>query len=332
LIHTNMKILITGGAGFIGSNLAEHFLAQGHQVTILDNLATGHYHNIEQLQAGLPPDRENLLEFVEGDTRNLDTCRSCTQDVEYVLHQAALGSVPRSIANPLGSHQSNVNGFLNMQLACRDNKVRRMVFASSSSVYGDHPDLPKEEDKIGEVLSPYALSKKMNELQAATFQRVYGLEFIGLRYFNVFGRRQDPEGVYAAVIPRWIMEFMKGITPTINGDGETSRDFCYIDNVIQANERAMLTDNPEAVNTIYNVAAGGRTTLNQLYTILGKELERHHADFTLPEPEYAPFRSGDILHSFADIGRAQRSLQYRPSHDITQGIQESMKWYLENLK
>ncbi len=327
-----MKILITGGAGFIGSNLAEYFLAKGYKVTILDNLATGHFHNIEQVRESIPDDKRGNFEFVEGDIRNLYTCKSCTQGVDYVLHQAALGSVPRSIAQPLDSHQNNVDGFLNMQIASRDNNVRRFVFASSSSVYGDNPDLPKLEDKTGEVLSPYALTKKMNELQAATFQRIYGLEFIGLRYFNVFGRRQDPEGAYAAVIPRWIKEFMEGITPTINGDGETSRDFCYIDNVIQANERAMLTDNPDAVNTIYNVAAGGRTTLNQLYNMLGEELARYKTDFIVPEPGYAPFRPGDILHSFADIGRAQRLLEYLPSHDIEQGIRESMQWYVENLE
>jgi UDP-N-acetylglucosamine/UDP-N-acetylgalactosamine 4-epimerase len=326
-----MKILITGGAGFIGSNLAEYFLAQGQEVTILDNLSTGHIHNIEQLQTGLPTENEGKLKFVEGDTRDLDTCRRCTDGVDYVLHQAALGSVPRSIENPLDSHQSNVNGFLNLQIASRDNSVRRLVFASSSSVYGDQPDLPKREENIGEVLSPYALTKKMNELQAATFQKVYGLEFIGLRYFNVFGRRQDPEGAYAAVIPRWIKEFMQGVTPTINGDGETSRDFCYIDNVIQANERAMLTDNADAVNTIYNVAASGRTTLNQLYNMLGEELALYKTDFAVPEPGYAPFRPGDILHSFADIGRAQRLLQYSPSHDIELGIRECMQWYVENL-
>jgi UDP-N-acetylglucosamine/UDP-N-acetylgalactosamine 4-epimerase len=327
-----MKILITGGAGFIGSNLAEYFLAKGYEVTILDNLSTGHIHNIEQLQTVLSADGVNRLKFVEGDTRDLETCLHCTQGTEYVLHQAALGSVPRSIENPLDSHQSNVNGFLNLQIASRDNNVRRLVFASSSSVYGDQPDLPKQEEKIGEVLSPYALTKKMNELQAATFQRVYGLEFVGLRYFNVFGRRQDPEGAYAAVIPRWIKEFMEGVTPSINGDGETSRDFCFIDNVIQANELAMLTENPEAINTIYNVAAGGRTTLNQLYNMLGEELKLHKSEFSMPKPEYAPFRPGDILHSFADISRACRLLQYNPIYDIAQGIKESMKWYVENLE
>ena len=326
-----MNILITGGAGFIGSNLTEYFLTKGYEVTILDNLSTGHLDNIEQLKSGLSAESGGRLEFVKGDTRDLKTCLHCTEGVDYVLHQAALGSVPRSIENPLDSHQSNVNGFLNLQIACRDNNVRRLVFASSSSVYGDHPELPKVEENIGEVLSPYALTKKMNELQAANFQRVYGLEFVGLRYFNVFGRRQDPEGAYAAVIPRWIMEFMKGLAPTINGDGETSRDFCYIDNVIQANERAMLTENPDAVNTVYNVAAGGRTTLNQLYRMLGEELENHLAGFKLPEPVYAPFRPGDILHSFADISRAGKLLEYKPSHDIVQGVQESMKWYVENL-
>jgi len=326
-----MKILITGGAGFIGSNLMEHFLNRGYDITVLDNLSTGHYRNIKQVQEGISVDKTGDFKFVEGDIRDLDTCQRCAEGVNYVLHQAALGSVPRSIDNPLASHQSNVNGFLNLQIACRDNNVRRIVFASSSSVYGDHPDLPKQEDVIGDVLSPYALTKKMNELQAANFQKVYDLEYVGLRYFNVFGRRQDPAGAYAAVIPRWIMEFMRGITPTINGNGETSRDFCYIDNVIQANERAMLTENPEAVNTIYNVAAGGRTTLNQLYAMLGGELELYREDFKTPPPLYADFRAGDILHSFAAIDRARKLLEYQPSHDIEKGIRESMKWYVENL-
>jgi len=327
-----MHILITGAAGFIGSNLTEHFLRKDWHVTALDNLSTGHRRNIEQVLTGLPPEQRDHLTFVEGDIRDLDTCQRCAEGQDYVLHQAALGSVPRSIERPLDSHQSNVDGFLNLQIACRDQNVRRFVFASSSSVYGDHLVLPKVEDNIGEVLSPYALTKKMNELQARTFQKVYGLEYIGLRYFNVFGRRQDPEGAYAAVIPRWIMEFMRGVTPTINGDGETSRDFCYIDNVIQANERAMLTDNPEAVNTIYNIAAGGRTTLNQLYKLLAEAMSEQRNGFAPPEPVYGPLRPGDILHSFADIGRAQRLLDYNPSHTVEQGIQESMQWYLDNLE
>lgn len=327
-----MKILITGGAGFIGSNLTEYFLEQGHSVRILDNLSTGHYHNIEQLLQGLPGDKRGNLEFVEGDLRDLECCQRCATGADYVLHQAALGSVPRSIEHPLDSHQNNVTGFLNLQLACRDQGVRRFIFASSSSVYGDHPQLPKVEENTGEVLSPYALTKKINEMQAAVFQRVYGLEYIGLRYFNVFGRRQDPAGAYAAVIPRWIMEFRKGVIPTIFGDGETSRDFCYIDNVIQANARAMLTDNREAVNTVYNVAAGGRTSLNELFYQLAGELQSQLSGFKSPEPRYAPFRSGDILHSYADISRARRLLNFKPTHNIQQGIRASMLWYLDNLE
>lgn len=319
------KILITGGAGFIGSNLVEHFLGKGHQIVVLDNFATGHRHNIAQ-HAENP---EFLL--VEGDIRNMDDCQKAVKGVDYVLHQAALGSVPRSIKDPQTSNDVNVSGFLNMLVAARDEGVKRFVYAASSSTYGDSESLPKVEDVIGKPLSPYAITKYVNELYADVFSRTYGIETIGLRYFNVFGRRQDPNGAYAAVIPKFVMQFMKHESPTINGAGDYSRDFTYIDNVVQMNDLAMTTDNPEAVNTVYNTAVGDRTTLNELVNYLKTYLTEYDTQIGEVEVIHGPNRQGDIPHSLASIDKAQKLLGYTPSHKIAEGLKEAVAWYWENL-
>lgn len=320
------KILITGGAGFIGSNLTEYFLNKGHQVVVLDNFATGHRHNIEQHM-----DNPNF-ELMEGDIRSVADCEKAVRGVDYVLHQAALGSVPRSIKDPQTSNEVNVSGFLNMLVAARDAGVKRFIYAASSSTYGDSESLPKVEDKIGKPLSPYAITKYVNELYAEIFSKTYGMETIGLRYFNVFGRRQDPNGAYAAVIPKFVMQFMKYESPVINGAGDYSRDFTYIDNVIQMNERAMLTDNPEAVNTVYNTAVGDRTTLNELVGYLKEFLSDYDAAIAKVEVVHGPNRQGDIPHSLASVDKARKLLGYEPTHVIRDGLQEAVKWYWENLK
>ena len=320
------KILITGGAGFIGSNLTEHFLSKGHQIVVLDNFATGHRHNIEQHF-----DNPNF-ELIEGDIRNMEDCVRSVKEVDYVLHQAALGSVPRSIKDPQTTNEVNVSGFLNMLVAARDAKVKRFIYAASSSTYGDSESLPKVEDVIGKPLSPYAITKYVNELYAEIFSRTYGIETIGLRYFNVFGRRQDPNGAYAAVIPLFVKQFMNHESPVINGAGDYSRDFTYIDNVIQMNERAMLTDNPEAVNTVYNTAVGDRTTLNQLVGYLKEFLTAFDANIANVEVIHGPNRQGDIPHSLASVDKARRLLGYEPSHVIREGLKEATNWYWENLK
>ncbi|WP_447636131.1 SDR family oxidoreductase [Flavobacterium microcysteis] len=320
------KILITGGAGFIGSNLCEHFLEKGNQIICLDNFATGHRHNIEPFLNN--PD----FTLIEGDIRNLDTCKEAVQGVDYVLHQAALGSVPRSINDPITSNEVNVSGFLNMLVASRDANVKRFMYAASSSTYGDSEALPKVEDKIGKPLSPYAITKYVNELYADVFSRAYGLETIGLRYFNVFGRRQDPNGAYAAVIPLFVKQFMKYESPVINGAGDFSRDFTYIDNVIQMNEKAILTKNPEAVNTVYNTAVGDRTTLNELVGYLKQFLTVLDSRIDAVEIKYGPNRKGDIPHSLASIEKAQKLLGYEPTHKIKEGLKEAVSWYWENLK
>ncbi|MGJ1205946.1 SDR family oxidoreductase [Sphingobacterium lactis] len=320
------KILITGGAGFIGSNLTEYFLGKGHQVVVLDNFATGHRHNIAQHE-------ENPnFELIEGDIRNTADCEKAVQGVDYVLHQAALGSVPRSIKDPQTSNEVNVSGFLNMLVAARDANVKRFIYAASSSTYGDSESLPKVEDNIGKPLSPYAITKYVNELYAEIFSKTYGMETIGLRYFNVFGRRQDPNGAYAAVIPLFVKKFMNHESPVINGTGDYSRDFTYVDNVIQMNERAMLTENPEAVNTVYNTAVGDRTTLNELVGYLKEFLSAYDSEIAKVEVVHGPNRQGDIPHSLASVDKAKRLLGYEPSHVIKEGLREATQWYWDNLK
>lgn len=320
------KILITGGAGFIGSNLVEHFLNKDYQVVVLDNFATGHRHNIA-------PHLENPeFTLIEGDIRDMATCVKASNGVDYILHQAALGSVPRSIKDPQTSNDVNVTGFLNMLVAARDAKVKRFVYAASSSTYGDSESLPKVEEVIGNPLSPYAITKYVNELYADVFSKTYGIETIGLRYFNVFGRRQDPNGAYAAVIPKFVMQFMKHESPVINGTGDYSRDFTYIDNVVQMNELAMLTDNSEAVNTVYNTAVGDRTTLNDLVSYLKVYLSEFDSEISSVEVIHGPNRLGDIPHSLASIVKAQKLLGYKPTHKIGDGLKEAVKWYWENLK
>lgn len=321
-----MKILITGGAGFIGSNLTEYFLNGGHQVIILDNFSTGHRYNINQHEGN--PD----YELIEGDIRNMKDCERAVKGVDYVLHQAALGSVPRSINDPQTTNEVNVSGFLNMLVAARDAQVKRFIYAASSSTYGDSETLPKIEEVIGKPLSPYAITKYVNELYAEIFSKTYGLPTIGLRYFNVFGRRQDPNGAYAAVIPVFVKKYMKYESPVINGTGDYSRDFTYIDNVIQMNERAMLTDNPLALNTVFNTAVGDRTTLNGLVGYLREFLAEYDPQIANVEVVHGPNRQGDIPHSLASIEKARELMGYEPSHAIRDGLQEAVKWYWNNLK
>jgi len=319
-------ILITGGAGFIGSNLVEYFLSKNYQVRVLDNFATGHRHNLEQ-------HKENpSFTLIEGDIRNLADCSAAVDGVQFVLHQAALGSVPRSINDPITTNDVNVSGFLNMLVAARDAKVKRFVYAASSSTYGDSENLPKVEDIIGKPLSPYAITKYVNELYADIFSKTYNLECIGLRYFNVFGRRQDPNGAYAAVIPKFVMQLMKYESPVINGGGDYSRDFTYIDNVIQMNEKAMQTEDPAAINTVYNTAVGDRTTLNQLVAYLKEYLTEYDPKIADVEVKHGPNRAGDIPHSLASIDKAQRLLGYQPSHMIQSGLKEALSWYWNNLR
>lgn len=320
------KILITGGAGFIGSNLTEYFLNKGYNVVCLDNFATGHRHNIEVFL------QNPNYQLIEGDIRDFRTCQKAVEGVDYVLHQAALGSVPRSIKDPTTSNDVNVSGFLNMLIAARDAKVKRFVYAASSSTYGDSESLPKVENVIGKPLSPYAITKYVNELYADVFSKTYGIECIGLRYFNVFGRRQDPNGAYAAVIPLFVKQLMNHESPKINGTGDYSRDFTYIDNVIQMNERAMLTDNSEAINTVYNTAVGDRTTLNDLVGYLKEYLSEFDREIANVDVLYGPNRLGDIPHSLASIEKAKTLLGYEPSHTIDKGLKEAVKWYWENLK
>src|SRR5690606_30257498 len=304
------KILITGGAGFIGSNLTEYFLGKGHQVVVLDNFATGHRYNLIQHEGN--PD----FTLMEGDIRNTEDCEKAVQGVDYVLHQAALGSVPRSIKDPQTSNEVNVSGFLNILVAARDVKVKRFIYAASSSTYGDSESLPKVEDKIGKPLSPYAITKYVNELYAEIFSKTYGMETIGLRYFNVFGRRQDPNGAYAAVIPLFVKKFMNHESPVINGAGDYSRDFTYVDNVIQMNELAMTTTNSEAINTVYNTAVGDRTTLNELVGFLKEFLTEFDAEIAKVDVVHGPNRQGDIPHSLASVEKARTLLGYEPTHVI----------------
>lgn len=319
-------ILITGGSGFIGSNLCEYFLAKEYKVICLDNFATGHKHNLKAFI------NDTNFHLIEGDIRNLEDCQNAVQGVDYVLHQAALGSVPRSIIDPITTNDVNVSGFLNMLVASRDAKVKRFVYAASSSTYGDSVGLPKVEEVIGKPLSPYAITKYVNELYAEIFSRTYGLETIGLRYFNVFGRKQDPNGAYAAVIPKFVMQLMQLESPKINGDGNYSRDFTYIDNIMQMNELAMTTINSEAINTVYNTAYGDRNTLNNLVDYLKKILSQYDPKIANVAVEYGPNRAGDIPHSLASIEKAKTLLGYNPQFSMEEGLKEAVKWYWENLK
>ncbi|MBN8452802.1 SDR family oxidoreductase [Accumulibacter sp.] len=323
--------LVTGSAGFIGSHLVETLLRMGQTVVGLDNFATGHRRNLEEVQELVGVEAWRRHRFIEADIRDPDACREACDGVEVVLHQAALGSVPRSLANPLATNATNVDGFLNMLVAARDAGVRRFVYAASSSTYGDHQALPKVEERIGRPLSPYAVSKLVNELYADVFARCYGLPSIGLRYFNIFGARQDPEGAYAAVIPRWTRAMLLGDVVMINGDGETSRDFCFIDNAVQANLLAAMCDDPEAVNQVYNVAVDDRTSLNRLFDILRAALLDFCPDVRQLRPVHGDFRPGDVRHSRADISKARRLLGYFPSHRIEEGVRAAMPWYVSRL-
>ena len=323
--------LVTGVGGFIGSNLLEALLKLDQRVVGLDNFATGRRQNLDQVKGLVAGAQWERFEFIEGDIRMLHVCREACSDADYVLHQAALGSVPRSIADPIASHNANVTGFLHMLVAARDSHVKRFVYASSSSVYGDHPALPKVEENIGHPLSPYAGTKAFNEVYADIFHRSYGFGSIGLRYFNVFGPRQDPDGAYAAVIPKWVASLLKNETVFINGDGETSRDFCYVANVVQANLLAATTTNNDAVNQAYNIAVSDCTTLNQLFDMIRAGLEKRGAPLAGVKPTYKEFRPGDVRHSHANISKAQRLLGYAPTHRIEEGMAEALDWYQRNV-
>lgn len=322
--------LVTGVAGFIGSNLLETLLKLNQRVVGLDNFATGKRDNLGQVQALVSPAQWKNFEFVEGSISDSASCRRACGGVDYVLHQAALGSVPRSIEQPLATHQANVTGFLEMLEAARLAKVKRFVYASSSSVYGDHPALPKVEDQLGQVLSPYAATKFIDEVYAEAYAKAYGFASIGLRYFNVFGPRQDPDGAYAAVIPKWIAALLRHQPVQINGDGETSRDFCYVANVVQANLLAATTLKPEAVNQAYNIAVGERTTLNELFQLLQDGLRRLNPNLPVQKPDYRDFRAGDVRHSLADISKAERFLGYEPALRARDGLEIAMDWYCRN--
>lgn len=339
--------LVTGVAGFIGSNLLEALLKLNQRVVGLDNFATGFQHNLDEVKSLVTPDQWANFDFIQGDICNLNDCRHAMSyrrhresgnsankgnfPVDFVLHEAALGSVPRSIENPINTNNTNISGFLNMLVAAQEAKVKRFVYAASSSTYGDHPGLPKVEHTIGNPLSPYAVTKYVNELYADVFARAYGFNTIGLRYFNVFGKRQNPDGAYAAVIPKWISALIKGGSVYINGDGETSRDFCYIENTIQINVLAATSDNPEALNQIYNVAVGDRTSLNELYENLRVSLVTQFPDLVNVKPIYRNFRTGDVRHSLADISKAQDLLGYEPQYRVNDGLKDAMEWYIDFL-
>lgn len=329
LLASPRRWLVTGVAGFIGSNLLEVLLGCDQQVVGLDNFSTGHRRNLEDVQGRVGSSRWNNFHFLEGDITQTSDCAKACAGVKYVLHQAALGSVPFSIADPQSANKANIAGFLNMLVAARDAKVKRFVYASSSAVYGDDPKLPKMEDLIGKPLSPYAVTKCVNELYAEVFSNTYEMECVGLRYFNVFGRRQSPDGPYAAVIPIWAANLLQGKPCVVNGDGTTTRDFCYVDNVVQANLLAAMTLNPKAMNTVYNIAAGERTTLLELYAMIRDRLVPHRSQLREVEPQFGPFRPGDIRHSLADIGKASRQLGYAPTHTVAQGLDAVVPWYVE---
>jgi UDP-N-acetylglucosamine 4-epimerase len=331
LPHNPKTWLVTGVAGFIGCNLLERLLTLDQHVVGLDNFSTGHRHNLEQIHAAVTPEQWARFSFIEGDIRNLEDCRKACAGVDFVLHQAALGSVPRSLEAPITTNQVNIDGFLNMLVVARDAKVARFVYAASSSTYGDHPGLPKVEDRIGKPLSPYAVTKLVNEQYADVFARAYGFKAVGLRYFNIFGSRQDPNGAYAAVVPKWTAAMIHNQPVWINGDGETSRDFCYVGNTVQANLLAATTENNEATNQVFNVAVGDRTTLNDLFEAIRSILEPRFPHLRDYKPQYRDFRAGDVRHSLADITKARTLLGYEPSHRIREGLVEAMDWYVSNI-
>jgi len=322
----NKTVLVTGAAGFIGSNLCEYLAENGIEVKALDNFATGHQHNLSHLEP------KANFNFMEGDIRDLETCQKACKGVDFVLHQAALGSVPRSIEDPINTNTANIDGFLNMLVASRDQDVKRFVYAASSSTYGDSKSLPKVEDTIGNPLSPYAITKYVNELYAQNFKLTYDLDTIGLRYFNVFGRKQDPNGAYAAVIPKFVIQLMKHESPTINGDGTYSRDFTYIDNVIQMNVLAITTDNHEALNQVYNTAVGDRTTIKDMAELLKEFLSAYDSKIADIDIKHGPNRKGDVPHSLASIDKAKHLLGYQPTHVFKAGLKEAVDWYWENLE
>lgn len=335
-LKTNQSVwLVTGVAGFIGSNLLEKLLVLNQRVIGLDNFDTGHQKNIDQAlkDAGdvAGKDLSSNFRFINGDIRQLGDCKEACKGVDYVLHQAALGSVPRSIEDPINTNKANIGGFLNMLVASKDANVKRFVYAASSSTYGDHPDLPKMEDKIGNPLSPYAVTKVVNELYAGVFAKTYGLKSIGLRYFNIFGKRQDPNGAYAAVIPKWVAAILGKENVYINGDGKTSRDFCYIDNTVQMNLLAATTNNDSAINQVYNVALNDRTSLNELYKMIEERLIERTQGLRKKEPIYRDFRAGDVRHSQANIEKAQKLLGYKPRYRISEGLNEAMDWYVGSV-
>ena len=331
-LSKNPKVwFITGVAGFIGSNLLEELLNLGQTVIGLDNLSAGYQKNLDDVQTQVGEKAWERFTFIKGDIRNIEDCKKGCADIDFVLHHAALGSVPLSIKDPIATNESNVNGFVNMLVASRDAGVKRFIYAGSSAIYGDNSDIPKVEETIGKPLSPYALTKYVNELYADIFTATYNIECIGLRYFNVFGPRQDPEGAYAAVIPRWIAELSNNHVPTIFGDGKTSRDFCYVKNVIEVNLLAATAENPEAVNQVYNIACGTATTLNELYEMIRNSLISFHSEVSGIQPHYEKFRPGDVRYSEADISKAKQFLGYVPVYDVSTGLNETVRWFMENM-
>ncbi len=336
-IKENLKIqpcswLVTGAAGFIGSNLVESLLLLNQKVTGLDNFSTGFQHNLDQVRQSVSDEQWASFVFIKGDIRSLQTCSTACENKDYVLHEAAIGSVPRSVEDPVFTNENNITGFLNILVASRDAGVKRFVYAASSSTYGDDPGLPKKEDKIGRPLSPYAVTKYVNELYADVFATTYGFNSIGLRYFNVFGKRQDPNGAYAAVIPLWFAGMIKKEKIFINGDGETSRDFCYIDNTVQANILAAVTEKEKSLNTVYNVAFGERTTLNELFDLIKERIKNKYPEAETIQPRYRDFREGDVRHSLADISKASHLLGYDPTISVKKGLDLAANWYMEHLK
>jgi len=325
------KWLITGVAGFIGSNLLETLLKNNQHVVGLDNFSTGHQYNLDQVKSLVNSEQWQNFKLIQGDIRQLKDCNDVCKGIDYVLHQAALGSVPRSIEDPISTNENNLSGYLNMLVAAKDADVTSFVYAASSSTYGDHPDLPKVEDKIGNPLSPYAVTKVVNELYAKVFARTYGFKTIGLRYFNIFGQRQDPNGAYAAVIPKWAADMMANNPVYINGDGETSRDFCYIDNAVQANILAATASDSDAIDQIYNIAVGDRTTLNELFELIRSGLSKQFPHLNKFKANYRDFRAGDVKHSLADISKAKRLLGYEPTHRIDEGIEVALDWYVSDI-
>ncbi len=330
LLNKKQTWLITGVAGFIGSNLLETLLKLNQTIIGLDNFSTGHQHNLDEVKSLVTKDQWQNFTFINGDIRKIEDCQTACKNVDYVLHQAALGSVPRSINDPILTNENNISGFLNMLVAARDANVKRFVYAASSSTYGDHPDLPKIEDKIGKPLSPYAVTKVVNEIYADVFARTYGFKTIGLRYFNIFGQRQDPNGAYAAVIPKWFAGLIENEPVFINGDGETSRDFCFIENCVQANILSATTKNEQATNKVYNIAFGERTTLNELFQLILDRILSANVPIKQSKPQYRDFRAGDVRHSLADISKAKNLIGYEPEFSVRSGMDKAAKWYLNN--